>query len=41
MAFCDRSRVLLEPPLSISDEEVDIVLNALAETVQELAATAP
>jgi putrescine aminotransferase len=39
-AFCDRSRVLIEPPLSIRDEEVDVVLNALTETVQELATAA-
>ena len=39
-AFCDRNRILIEPPLSISDEEVDIVLNAVAETVQQLATAA-
>jgi putrescine aminotransferase len=39
-AFCDRSRVLIEPPLSISDAEIDIVLSALTETVRELAAPA-
>lgn len=37
-AFCDRSRVLIEPPLSIREEEVEILVSAVTETVRQLAA---
>jgi putrescine aminotransferase len=40
-AFCDRSRVLIEPPLAIADAEVDAVLLALREAVEEMAARTP
>ena len=39
-AFCCRSRVLIEPPLSISEGEIAMVLNALTESVRETAAAA-
>lgn len=39
-AFCDRTRILVEPPLSIADADVDIVISALSESVHEVATRA-
>ncbi|MCC6222479.1 MAG: aspartate aminotransferase family protein [Thermoleophilia bacterium] len=37
-AFCDRTRILIEPPLSLSDEELELVLAGVAGAVAETAA---
>lgn len=36
-AFCDRTRILVEPPLSISEEDADTVCEALRQSVREVA----
>ena len=35
-AFCDRTRILIEPPLIITDEQLDIVLSTLRMALQEM-----
>jgi 4-aminobutyrate aminotransferase-like enzyme len=35
-AFCDRTRVLLDPPLGISDEQADFAVAALREGLREM-----
>lgn len=32
-AFCDRTKILIEPPVSISDEQVDAVVHAIADAL--------
>lgn len=32
-AFCDRTKILIEPPACISDEQVDAVINAIADAL--------
>ncbi len=36
-AFCDRTRILIEPPLCIGDDLVERVMAAIAEAVREVA----
>jgi len=33
-AFCDRSKILVEPPACITDEQVDLVVAAIGESLQ-------
>jgi putrescine aminotransferase len=40
-AFCDRTRILVEPPLAVSDEDADFVVNAIHDSVHEIATRAP
>lgn len=37
-AFCDRTRILIEPPLSISDGELETVVAALGDAAADVAA---
>jgi len=39
-AFCDRTRILVEPPLCIADDDVETVRSALRESVREVARAA-
>jgi len=33
-AFCERSRILIEPPLCIADDEIDFALGVLREVLR-------
>jgi hypothetical protein len=36
-AFCNRNRVLIEPPLNIADDDVAAACDVLSETVHDVA----
>jgi adenosylmethionine-8-amino-7-oxononanoate aminotransferase len=40
-AFCDRSKILVEPPACITDEQVDAVVAVIRESVSGCAAELP
>jgi hypothetical protein len=41
VAFCDRTRLLIEPPLNIPDDQLDRVIAVLGESVKGVAAPNP